>query len=170
MVPDYVRPIIDKLPESVLKVGVFVDESIKDAKQKLEKSGLTAVQFHGSETVDYVREFDDYFKIKAIRLKDETSIDQIAQYEPYVGLILLDAFQKGMPGGTGITIASDLLQKASKLISKDKLMIAGGLTSLNVGQVVESLSPAWVDTASGVEKSPGRKDKDKVASFVREVA
>ncbi len=48
-------------------------------------------------------------------------------------------------------------------------ILAGGLTPDNVGGVIECLHPAGVDVCSGVEKSPGRKDPEKLRQFLREV-
>ena len=51
---------------------------------------------------------------------------------------------------------------------KADLVLAGGLTAENVGSAIRAVGPAAVDTASGVESTPGHKDPALVEAFVRE--
>ena len=45
------------------------------------------------------------------------------------------------------------------------LVLAGGLTPENVSEAIRIVRPAAVDTASGVESAPGKKDRTKVFVF-----
>ena len=78
--------------------------------------------------------------------------------------ILIDAYVAGQSGGTGATVASDVLDCIPPL---PRLILAGGLTPENVAAKVALVRPWMVDVASGVESSPGRKDPAKVAAFVK---
>jgi len=75
---------------------------------------------------------------------------------------LLDAAQRGHGGGGK---AFDW-ENAAALAGHPRLFIAGGLTPENVGEVVRRLKPYAVDVASGVESSPGVKDRGKMKAFV----
>jgi phosphoribosylanthranilate isomerase len=50
-----------------------------------------------------------------------------------------------------------------------RLLVAGGLDAANVGQVIAALAPFGVDVSSGVESSPGVKDRDLMAAYIAEV-
>ena len=69
-----------------------------------------------------------------------------------------------MPGGTGRTIDWELAAGAGRY---GRILLAGGLTPDNVAEAVRIVGPWGVDTASGVEQSPGIKDKGKIELFVR---
>jgi len=72
--------------------------------------------------------------------------------------VLVDAYVPGEHGGTGKTVPWLLLHDFQLEIP---LILAGGLTPENVAEAVRIVRPYGVDVASGVEKSPGRKDPDK---------
>jgi phosphoribosylanthranilate isomerase len=77
--------------------------------------------------------------------------------------VLLDAYVKGMPGGTGATFDWAL---AEQIARARKLTLAGGLVPDNVAEAVRRVRPYCVDTASGVESAPGVKDAELVRRFV----
>ena len=77
--------------------------------------------------------------------------------------ILVDARVPGQIGGTGKTVPWELLADFHPEVP---LILAGGLTSENVAEAVRIVRPYGVDVASGVEKSPGRKDPDKMKRFI----
>ena len=72
--------------------------------------------------------------------------------------VLIDAYVAGQSGGTGATVASDVLDCIPPL---PRLILAGGLTPENVAAKVARVRPWMVDVASGVESAPGRKDPAK---------
>jgi phosphoribosylanthranilate isomerase len=78
--------------------------------------------------------------------------------------VLIDAYVADQLGGTGATVAADVLDCIPPL---PRLILAGGLTPENVGAKVARVKPWMVDVASGVESSPGRKDPARVADFVK---
>jgi phosphoribosylanthranilate isomerase len=81
--------------------------------------------------------------------------------------MLLDTFVPGKAGGTGerfdLSVAEEMVKAGYRVI------VAGGLTPENVGEVVGQVRPYGVDVSSGVETEPGRKDHRKVRRFVEAV-
>lgn len=89
----------------------------------------------------------------------------------FLDTLLLDSGNSRQPGGTGHAFDWDKAQALAEGMRRDglKLVVAGGLTPLNVGEAIEILKPWGVDVSSGVEASPGKKDPDKVRAFVQAV-
>jgi phosphoribosylanthranilate isomerase len=77
--------------------------------------------------------------------------------------VLIDAFSNQAYGGTGQTVDWTLAQEAARSTS---VVLAGGLTPVNVAEAISHVRPYGVDVSSGVELSPGKKDHDKVKAFI----
>ena len=76
----------------------------------------------------------------------------------------------GGQGGTGRTLDWPAIAQARRRGDLDgwpPIVLAGGLTSDNVGRAIEIVRPWGVDVSSGVESGPGRKDRGAMADFVR---
>lgn len=107
-------------------------------------------------------------RIRAFRMRDESSLREIEAYQEPVGAILLDTYHKEMLGGSGETFDWSLAVKAKALTDRP-VILAGGLTPENVADALEAVRPYGVDVSSGVEVSPGEKDYAKIKGFVRAV-
>jgi phosphoribosylanthranilate isomerase len=110
--------------------------------------------------------------IRALRVSADRVADCLAAVSALQRLIrpdavLLDAFVPGQYGGTGRTVDPSV-PAAWRLAPRPPLVLAGGLTPENVARAITATSPSGVDTASGVESSPGIKDAAKIRSFVQE--
>ena len=81
--------------------------------------------------------------------------------------ILIDAYQAGVYGGTGTTADWTVARDLAAIAGMPPMVLAGGLTPGNVADAIRAARPAAVDTASGVEESPGRKDPALVRAYVR---
>jgi phosphoribosylanthranilate isomerase len=149
------------LPPFVMRVGVFVNASEETVMRAIAECGLSLLQFHGDEPSAYCTQFG-LMSLKAIRVKDDASIDQLADYQ--TDAFLLDAHSKSGLGGTGEKFNWDLAIAAQKF--NKPIFLAGGLTPANVAEAVRLVRPFAVDVSSGVESSPGKKDPAKVAAFV----
>ena len=79
---------------------------------------------------------------------------------------LLDARVEGVYGGSGKTVAWDVVSRDYQFADWPPLILAGGLTPQNVRQAIQAVHPWGVDVASGVESSPPRKDPDRVREFI----
>ncbi len=85
---------------------------------------------------------------------------------PAPAAVLVDAFQAGRYGGTGQSPDWSAVAQARPAWAGVPLVLAGGLTAANVAAAIQQVRPTAVDTASGVESSPGRKSADRVADFI----
>jgi phosphoribosylanthranilate isomerase len=146
---------------AVLDARVFVDAPEDFVAAAIQSCGLTLAQFHGAETPDYCAQFG-VMTMKAFRVKDAASLAGIRDYR--VDAILLDSYVAGQTGGTGEKFNWDLAVEAKRF--GKPIFLAGGLTPENVAQAVSLTRPFAVDVSSGVEKSPGTKDHDKVRRFI----
>ena len=158
-----VRDIILKLPPLAGTVGVFVDETVERVNKVADYCGLDMVQLHGDESPAFCRKIHRRV-IKAFRVKDFQSIKKLRKYS--VSGFLLDTFSDNLHGGTGKTFDWNLVLPAKKI---GPVILAGGLTPSNIRQAVSQVRPYGVDVCSGVEKSPGVKDPEKVRAFLTNI-
>lgn len=160
--PEAAREIIRRLPPFVLTVGVFVDEEPAEVQEIAAYAGLDWLQLHGQETPEYCRSLGRRV-IKGFRVKGEESLALLAPYHGAVQAFLLDTYKPGTPGGTGETFDWELARRAKEF---GPIILAGGLTPVNVAEAIRRVRPAAVDVASGVEAAPGKKDPDKLKAFM----
>lgn len=144
-------------------IGVFVNEK-RERIIKIQASlGLFAVQLHGEESPLFCHELPCRV-IKAIRVKNPDSMKEIDKYR--VWAILCDAFDPRKRGGTGKRIDAAMLRP---YVPHHTIFLAGGLDPGNVKEALRQIVPFAVDVSSGVERTPGRKDPDKVRAFIAAV-
>lgn len=164
--PVKAREIIERLPASILNVGVFVNEnSTKDIERILHEAGLNAVQLHGDELPAYCSELRNYRVIKAFRVNKEFRPEDVLKFE--VDSVLLDTYSRETHGGTGKIFDWQIAKETQKLFPK--LFLAGGLTHENVAEAIRQINPYGVDACSGLEITGGKKDAIKVQKFIKEV-
>ncbi len=108
------------------------------------------------------------WRIRAFRMRDESSLAEIAAYPDAVGAVMLDAYHKDRLGGSGETFDWSLAVRAKALTDRP-VMLAGGLTPDNVTAALDAVRPYAVNVSSGVESAPGVKDHAKVRAFIRAV-
>ena len=154
--------IIRQLPPFVARVGVFVDATADTVRKAVAECGLDTLQFHGDETPEFCRTFAPLKVYKAFRVQNLESLESLPRYR--TDAWLLDSFAPEKPGGTGATFNWDLARQAGKL--GRPIILAGGLTPENVAEAVCHVQPYGVDVSSGVESTPGKKDRVKVQRFV----
>jgi len=159
--PEAARAIIRQLPPFVASVGVFVDEEAATVRDLAARVGLDWLQLHGQESPEYCRSLGRRV-IKGFRIKDQSSLAELAVYRDAAQALLLDTYKKGLPGGTGESFDWQLARGAGQF---GPIILSGGLTPDNVAQAVATALPAAVDVASGVEAAPGKKDPAKLSGF-----
>ncbi len=130
--------------------------------------------FHAVQTYALPKEPlpDGVQLILAARVHGPESLDalenqlQAADVQP--DAILLDAWHAEKLGGTGEAF-DWALASAAKIRLQLPVILAGGLTAENVGLAIQTVAPWAVDVGSGVESEPGRKDPEKLKSYLRAV-
>jgi phosphoribosylanthranilate isomerase len=151
--------IIRALPSSVTPVGVVADTPKDLLTEIVRRSGVRVVQFHGAETPEMLTGYGSP-AYKAFRVGPGFETGILGTYPGEV--VLLDAFVDGVQGGTGRSFDWSIAVQATKM---RKVILAGGITPATVGAAIEQVRPFAVDVSSGVESSPGIKDRRKITSL-----
>jgi phosphoribosylanthranilate isomerase len=158
--PDAAARIIAALPPLVTPVGVFWDHPAGHVKAVAEQCGLGALQFHGDEPDEDLRDYR-LPVIKSIKVTGAADLDRMAGYR--VAAFLLDSPARWSEGEARPVIPWDA---AAEMARRYPVLLAGGLTPENVAQAVSHVRPYGLDVLSGVEARPGRKDPARVERFI----
>jgi len=158
------QAIINVLPPFVTRVGLFVNASQQELDTVLDQVELDIVQFHGNETLAQCESAGKEY-MKAVRVQDTADILAALEQYPSASALLLDAYHPSLPGGTGETFDWG---KIPKNLAKP-VVLAGGLTSDNIGLAIKAVQPYAVDVSGGVEQAKGIKSADKIIQFVAAV-
>ncbi len=163
---------VHRLGQDPKIVGVFVNLPAEEVNRIASYCRLDRVQLSGSEGWDYCRQIEHPF-IKVVHInKGAQPGPVLAEIEAGFGLplkhqpvILLDSKLGDIYGGSGQPFDWEL---AKKISARFPVIIAGGLTPENVGQLIKMVKPWGVDVSSGVETN-GRKDISKIKAFIQAV-
>jgi len=169
--PPTVARIVGDVPEGVTTVGVFQDQPIDVVRDIMLSCRLDVAQLHGSEDNTYMERLA-LPVLKAVGLLGPQDLVSLADYQT-PGIFLLDAAHVEMSadggrltvtGGTGASFDWSWAASARRF---GRIVLSGGLRPDNVAEAVMTARPWAVDTASGTECEPGRKDPEKLRSFVQ---
>jgi len=152
--------ILDKVDLTSKAVGVFVNESREETEKIARDCCLHAVQLHGDESAAEFGEMPTEVW-RSVKFSNGVCVPELSQWD--AARYVLDAAVPGAYGGTGVTVDWD---EAATVALSSEVMLAGGLTPENVAEAVAKVMPAGVDTSSGVEREPGKKDHDKIRKFI----
>jgi tryptophan synthase beta chain len=147
------------LSDSIIPVGVFVNEPIENIVSLVDDNVIDMIQLHGNETEDYVSDVRTKTGIPVIKAIPVTGTGDIRKWEDSCADYLLLDSRKG---GSGESFDWNLIDYVKK-----PYFLAGGISMLNIDDAVK-LRPFAVDVSSGVE-SMGFKDIDKITSVVERV-
>ena len=169
--PDVCLRLVSGLGERRKKatmVGVFVNMPPQKVREVLEYCRLDLAQLSGDEPS---RELDLFGELafKAVRPRSAEELGHVLATYPIrskAPQFLIDASKAGFYGGTG---EQANWQVAALLSSQKHILLAGGLDPDNVAQAIMQVNPWGVDVASGVERSPGKKDPDRLQAFIQAV-
>ena len=160
--PADARELINQLPGSILKVGVFVNEKLQSVLRIAQEVNLSAIQLHGDESPEYCRELKGRYVIKAFGARNDLDLEAYK-----VEAIMLDSKDDLLYGGTGRVFDWSIAQRANR--SVPKLFLAGGLSPENVANAITTVQPFAVDACSSLEAAPGKKNHERVRAFVEAV-
>lgn len=152
------RAIARSLPESVDRVGVFVDAPADDILRVVRAVGLNVVQLHGGEAVEAYGALPVRL-IKSAAPESAADVERAARLPADVA-VLVDAADRVRRGGTG---RAANWAWAAALARRRPVMLAGGLSADNIAEAIRAVNPWAIDVSSGVETSPGVKDAEKMA-------
>lgn len=158
------QAIFNNIPPFISKVALFVNADHNYVSEALDKLSIDVLQFHGDEDEAFCTSFNKPY-LKAIRMRDTTNLNDIADTYSSASGLLLDAFDSAQYGGTGQTFNWNLVPKQCNL----PIILAGGLNTQNVYAAVQNTGVYGVDVSSGVEKSKGVKDHLLIKQFMHEV-
>jgi len=177
--PSVVAHITRALPESIERIGVFVDETAGRIDEIVAEAGLTAVQLHGDGSLDVAEKLAaDLEATRISRVIPVLPMRRIQQMASRGGVVvklsraidtvLIDSAAQGKRGGSGQAWDWETGKFFLEMFRDSvRTIVAGGLTPANVADAIRTLRPWGVDVSSGVEREPGKKDHEKVRSFVK---
>jgi len=149
-------------------VGVFVNAPLDAVAELADRCNFTILQLHGDEGPAYCREAarrTGCRVMKAQRVKDAAAVRRIESFRE-ADLHLLDAHTEDVRGGSGRTFDWELARHHA---SRVPVVLSGGIDPSNVGEAIAAVHPFAVDSASGTEAEPGRKDPAKVEALIAAV-
>lgn len=153
---------LNSFPESTKKVGVFVNASLQEVKEKVAQFGLDYVQLHGDESVEYVA---DLFAIgikvmKVFSIGESFDFSQVSLYNPYAEFFLFDTKGKAR-GGNGEAFNWEILKEYDQ---KTPFFLSGGIDLENITQlsVLKGMNVHAIDVNSKFELETGLKDIEAI--------
>jgi phosphoribosylanthranilate isomerase len=157
------REIRDALPPFVQAVALFVNPDAAQVAQVIGRVHPSMLQFHGEETPEFCAQFGVPF-VKACRVKK--GVDALEYLRPFSGAAAW-LFDSHVPeyGGVGESFDLNLMP----VVKERPVILSGGLSSTNVGELIRKVRPWGVDVSSGVESAKGIKHAAKIAAFIAEV-
>jgi len=161
--------IFSQVPDSIQKVGVFVNEGPKQVIDTCRKYKIQVAQLHGKESVEYCREIkkSGLTVFKAFSLDDDFDFSQLVAYAPVTDFFLFDTKGK-LVGGTGEKFNWQILDRY-KLSTP--FLLSGGIKYTDCKDLHDLSFSGLIaiDINSGFELKPGLKDSNQVADFVKEM-
>ena len=148
----------------VKKVGVFVDETPEVVNLIAKQCHLDFVQLHGHEDAAYAEQMEVPV-IKAYRYGDGFSAEAANAYP--AAMILVDAYQEDTAGGTGTRFDWQRAQREVAAVRKP-VLIAGGISEANVGEVNAIFHPFAVDVSGSLEVHR-EKSAERIAAFMAQI-
>ncbi len=159
---------IQSIPESIKKVGVFVNEDMENILQTSKQYSLDFIQLHGYEDAIFVNRLSKEIPIiKAFRIDESFKFEETLPFESTCNYFLFDTKDK-LHGGTGKKFNWQLLEKYK---GKTPFLLSGGISPDDAG-IIKQLNHhkfAGIDINSGFETEPGIKNLDQIKKFINQI-
>ena len=165
------RAVLDGAGSDVERVGVFGRANADAVAATVRAARLDIAQLHADPSVEDVRAVREASGAKVwavLRVNGTLRASDLRALWEVADAVVLDSKVAGKLGGTGAPFDWDAARDAA-FGHQSPLVVAGGLTAANVTLAIEALSPNVVDVSSGVESSPGVKDRARILEFMSAV-
>ena len=158
------RALANRLPATVTRVGVFVDQPAAHVEEVASLVGLDLVQLHGRERPAYARSLARPI-IKAVSLEQAQAQHTLAAWAD--AMLMIDGRDQRRPEAGGRTVD---WAAAAQVAERREIVLAGGLCPDNVAAAIRTVRPHAIDVSSGVERAPGEKDAALMRALFEAVA
>lgn len=162
--------IVGTLPTEVEAWAVVVNPSTDLIHRLFEEVGVDRVQVYGAVPpgLEYLEIHHLVPSVPIAPAGSAGAEPTIPPAEDY-SRVHLDAAGQALPGGSGVRPDWEVCARIVDAHPGRKFILAGGLTPENVGEALAVVRPWGVDVSSGIEKTRGVKDVEKMRAFVRAV-
>lgn len=169
--------VLHDAPGTPRRVGVFGEQDAESISRAASSIPLDVVQLHGDSVahsrIELLRPHFAGEIWGVARVRGSTLPLGIERLFEHCDAVLLDPRVDGRDGGTGVALPWEALVEPLSVLRRigpARLVLAGGLRPENVGEAIRLLEPDVVDVSSGVERSPGVKDHERMRAFADAVA
>lgn len=163
------RKLEDAFPESIARVGVFVNEQTETVINTCKDFGFEYAQLHGGESPEYCRQLQGHGLkvIKVFHMHDAFALTSVEPFEGAADLFLFDTKTPAF-GGSGQKFNWDLLNGYSY---NTPYLLSGGISDDDATSILALNLPGMmgIDANSGLEESPGLKNVSKVESLINQL-
>jgi len=163
--------LIKKVPVFTKSVAVIAPNDANEAVELAGRTGADILQVHGSLSPADMLELKGRVHQKLVAaVAAGTESKAVQSFAKSADAILLDTLAGGKLGGTGAVHDWNHSAEITKSLNAISIpvILAGGLKPENVAAAIRTVKPYAVDVSSGTETA-GKKDPEKILSFVREV-
>lgn len=163
------KNILDLLPKSIQKIGVFVNETLEIILTTVYKYKLDGVQLHGTEMSAMCKELRNagFIVIKAFPVAEAYNFVVTKTYEGSCDYFLFDT-KTDIFGGSGVKFDWSMLNEYT---GKTSFFLSGGIAIDDADAILKINHPmfAGIDLNSRFELSPGLKDIDLLNAFLKNI-
>lgn len=164
------KKILNALPKSIKKTGVFVNESLEKVIETGKEYDLDFIQLHGNETVEFCEKLknESIKVIKAFSVDHSFNFSETINFEGFVDYFLFDTKAEGGYGGHGMTFDWNILERYR---GKTPFLLAGGISLDNLGDLdkIKNKNFVGIDVNSKFELSPGIKDIEALRELFEKI-